>query len=150
MNNQFDYVPQGDGIPPIDFGFTPPPQQPPKKGNGYATAALVLGIISVVLSCCCFCLYYLSLVLSIVGIVMAVLAKNQNGGKMPPKAIAGLILAIIGIVLFLFMVALQFAINAGMMDDFFYDATGMTMEEYMEWMFGSDPLDGDFYETTLE
>ena len=61
-----------------------------------------------------------------------------------------IVLAIIGIVLFLFMVALEFAINAGMMDEFFYDATGMTMEEYMEWMFGSDALEGDFYETTLE
>ena len=156
MNNQFDYVPQNDGIPPIDFGLTPPQQQPKRKGNGFAIAALVLGIVSVVVSCCCCCLYYLSLVLSIVAIVMAVLAKRENGGKMPGKATAGLILAIIGLVLFLMMVCVEIAFAQGLLDEAFYDATGMTMEEYMDLFYGELYGDtygdtyGDYYETVLE
>ncbi|MBQ7346964.1 MAG: hypothetical protein IJW55_03330 [Clostridia bacterium] len=141
MNNQFDYTPQNDQQPPIDFGMTPP-QQPTGHAKGYAIASLVLGIAAVVFTCCCFCLYYIAIVLSIISIVMAFLAKRDNGGKMPGKATAGLILAIIGIILFICWIAFEAVLSSGVMDEaldeFFYEMTGMTMEEYLAYIESSE------------
>ena len=63
-----------------------------KKSNGYAIAALVLGIVSIVFS---FFLQWLGLILGIVGIILAVIAKKKNPTGM---ATAGLVLSIIGTV----------------------------------------------------
>ena len=63
-----------------------------KKSNGYAIAALVLGIVSIVFS---FFLQWLGLILGIVGIILAVIAKKKNPTGM---AKAGLVLSIIGTV----------------------------------------------------
>lgn len=63
-----------------------------KKSNGYAIAALVLGIVSIVFS---FFLQWLGLIIGIVGIVLAVVAKKKNPSGM---ATAGLVLSIIGTV----------------------------------------------------
>lgn len=63
-----------------------------KKSNGYAIASLVLGIVSIVFS---FFLQWLGLIIGIVGIVLAVVAKKKNPTGM---ATAGLVLSIIGTV----------------------------------------------------
>lgn len=70
-------------------------QQPPRQGgSGMAIAAMVLGICSIVFSC----IWYLSPILAIVGIVLAVVSlKQERPGR--GMAIAGLITSIIGIIL---------------------------------------------------
>ena len=74
---------------------------PEKKKNGLSTASLVLGIVSI-LSCCCCCSSGLGLavmgVSAILAIVFAFLSKKNNDGKMNAKAIAGLVLGIVAIV----------------------------------------------------
>lgn len=63
------------------------------KGNGKATASLVMGILS--LLSCCTCLG--GIVLGILAICFALISKLD--GKMKSEAKAGLILGIIGLVL---------------------------------------------------
>lgn len=130
----YDYNSQGGQQPPISFGMAP---QQSGNGKGYATASLILGIAGIFFACCCFCLYYAAIVFGILSIVMAFLAKSKNGGKMPGKAVAGLVLGIIAIIFFICFIALGALLNSGAFDaalnEFFYEATGMTMEEYMEF-----------------
>lgn len=84
MNNGFDSQPMYS-------------QPAPQKGtNVKAILALVFGILSI-LTCCCYGV--VSIILGIVGIVMAVLAKKENMGQFPGMAIAGLVCSIIGILL---------------------------------------------------
>lgn len=64
----------------------------PKKSNGLGVAALVLGILSIILA---FAIQWLGLVLGIIGIVLAVNAKKNNPSGV---ATAGLVLSIIGTV----------------------------------------------------
>ncbi|MBP5773012.1 MAG: DUF4190 domain-containing protein [Eubacterium sp.] len=58
--------------------------------HGYAVASLVLGILSIVFSCC----WYIGLVLGIVGLVLAAVAKST--GNQESICTAGLVLCIIG------------------------------------------------------
>ena len=101
MNNEFNFQSNPYG------GFEPTQKKPQ---NGYAIASLVLGIVSV-LSCCCCCfaetLGLITMgVCAILAIVFAFLSKKNNDGKMDGKAIAGLVLGIVAIVmLLLFLVA---------------------------------------------
>lgn len=68
-------------------------QQQPPQSNGYAIAAMILGILSIPLGCC----YGLGIIFSIIAIVMAFLAKKNNGGSFGGMALTGLICACIGI-----------------------------------------------------
>ena len=83
-----------------EFDFAPTPTEKKAK-NGYAIASLVLGIVSI-LSCCCLCASTLGLILmgvcAILAIVFAFLSKKNTNGKMDVKAIAGLILGIVSVV----------------------------------------------------
>lgn len=63
------------------------------KSNGMAVASLVLGIIGLV---CLFFLPVLTIILSIVGLVLAIMGKKKNPSGV---ATAGLVLNIIGLVL---------------------------------------------------
>lgn len=78
-----------------NFDYTS--QQPQKDpGHGLAIASLVLGIISLI-SCCC---VYLSVVVGVVGVVLAIISKSKsNTGKMETMAKVGMVLSIVGIVL---------------------------------------------------
>ncbi|MBO4406955.1 MAG: DUF4190 domain-containing protein [Clostridia bacterium] len=68
-----------------------PQPEPPKESNGMATAALVMGILS--LACC-------GGIFSILAIVFAVVSKNKSAdGQMSGMAKAGLIMGIISLVL---------------------------------------------------
>ena len=75
-----------------------------KNKNGYAIASLVLGIVSI-LSCCCCCSSGLGLIFmgvsAILAIVFAFVSKKNSDGKMDAKAIAGLVLGIVTVVVLL-------------------------------------------------
>ena len=144
MNDQFDYT------QPIDFeadGFGTPQNQ--KKPNKKATAALVLGILSLLLGCCgCCCI---SPILAVIAIVLAFVSKAQNDGVMAGKAKAGLILSIIALVILLICIIAfgVFANNPDMMvemfgeyfDPIFQEEYGMTFEEYIDFVETADELD---------
>ncbi|MBP3460742.1 MAG: DUF4190 domain-containing protein [Lachnospiraceae bacterium] len=85
MNNDFDQQPVYQQPQPVE-----------NKSNTKSILALVFGILALLISCCC---TYLGIILGIVGIVMAVLSKNDNDGKFSGMAIAGLICSILGIVI---------------------------------------------------
>lgn len=89
MNNGFDSQPMYS-----QPTYSQP--EPQKNTNVKAILALVFGILSI-LTCCCYGV--VSIILGIVGIVMAVLAKKENMGQFPGMAIAGLVCSIIGILL---------------------------------------------------
>ena len=97
MNNEFNFASNPYG------GFEHTQKKPQ---NGYAIASLVLGILSVV-TCCCCCVETLGLILTgvsaVLAIVFAFLSKKNTDGKMDAKAIAGLILGIVGIVMLLIL-----------------------------------------------
>ena len=78
------------------YNFTPPPAKQP---NGYATAALILGIISVVL-CSCSCI---SIVTAVLAIVFAVLSRK--GQPMQGKALGGMICGIVALVMVVLSIA---------------------------------------------
>jgi len=89
----------------------PPPVQPPPVGTqpvglptGMATAAMILGIVSIVL----FCIWYISIPCSIIAIILGVVAKKRvaegtGGGK--GMATAGIICGVISIGLTLLVIA---------------------------------------------
>lgn len=99
MNHSEDFTP----IPTEEL--SPAVAQVPAKdpARGYSIASLALGIASL---CCC-CCYYIAGVLAILGIVCACVARKKNGGRLPTLALIGLVLAIIGLVLFLCFVAFE-------------------------------------------
>ena len=74
-----------------------------KNKNGYAIASLVLGIVSL-LSCCCASTAIGMLAMGIsalLAIVFAFVAKKNANGKMDTKAMIGLVLGIVSIVVIL-------------------------------------------------
>lgn len=85
----------------------PDPAKNKKDRKGFAIAALVLGIVALVL----FCIYYISIPCGILAIIFGILAIKSSGKGM---AIAGLVTGSIGLFLtlliFLFIVVLGFSI----------------------------------------
>lgn len=77
------------------------PQQ--AVSQGFAIASLVLGIITLLLGCCC----CINLLFGIPAIVFGILQKPMENGKKPGMAIAGIITASIGIVLMILMYILN-------------------------------------------
>lgn len=107
---------QGDGQPPADApaGYAPPQPQgyasygypypapypvaplQAQQRNGFALAAMILGIVGL-----CTSLFYIGGVIGIVGLVFAILAIraiNRTGQQGKGMAIAGLVTAILAIV----------------------------------------------------
>lgn len=71
-----------------------PPQKPPV--NNMAVASMVLGIASILLSCCCFPVgFIISFALGMAGLALAIISKK--GQPFSAFAIAGLVLSILGI-----------------------------------------------------
>lgn len=70
--------------------------------NGLAIASLILGIVSIILSCCCCG----NILFSIGGIVCGCLQKPTADGKKPGMATAGIITSIVGIVAVIIFTAL--------------------------------------------
>lgn len=85
-------------------------QQPLKtKQNNMALASLIMGIIGIVTSCCCFG----GLIFGSLGIVFALLSKTQD--RFEGNALAGLITSIIGLV-FTAIVFILF-VGSGLMEE---------------------------------
>jgi hypothetical protein len=94
--------------------------QPQKKDNGMAIASLICGIVSVVLGCC---VWYITLPVSIVGLVLGILVlnKKKDGRTM---AIVGIVLCAFGILIgILGIIGTVAIINGGdsFMNDFYGD-----------------------------
>ncbi len=71
--------------------------QDDKKSSGFAIASLVLGILSIVMVCCCFCFPYVNLIFGVLAIIFAIVDRNR-----PDKtgtSIGGLVCGILGVVL---------------------------------------------------
>ena len=117
------------------------PTQKPKNTSGkWAVASLVCGILSLVFICCLSCLIYAAPVAAILAIVFAFVAKAKNGGRMPGKAIAGMILGIIGLIILIILVSVLIALLANDMaglrelyDTYVKESVGgISFEEFME------------------
>lgn len=115
------------------------PQSPSHTGKGFAIASLVLGIVGIC-SCCC-CIYWLNLIFGTLAIVFAIVAaRTSKGKKMPGLAIAGLILGIIAVILFLAMFSVDLWILS------------MSSEEFDE-LFGNairDAFGEEFYNEYMQ
>ncbi|WP_324293178.1 DUF4190 domain-containing protein [Lacrimispora defluvii] len=79
------------------------------KQNNMALASLIMGIIGIVTSCCCFG----GLIFGSLGIVFALLSKTQD--RFEGNAVAGLITSIIGLV-FTAIVFILF-VGSGLMEE---------------------------------
>ena len=95
-NNQSNYSYGG--------GQYPQYEEQPSGNRGMAIASLVVGILSI-LCCCC---VYLSVILGIVGIVLAVLSRPKDG-KFEGVAMGGLICSIVGLVLGVILIIVNVA-----------------------------------------
>jgi lysylphosphatidylglycerol synthetase-like protein (DUF2156 family) len=87
---------------PIGGGLTPPPPVPPAlvpQGNGLATAAMVLGIVGIVLSLACGVGTIAAVLAIVFGFVGMSNARKLPGEPLLGRAKAGLILGIVAIVL---------------------------------------------------
>ncbi|HEX2939270.1 MAG TPA: DUF4190 domain-containing protein [Ruminiclostridium sp.] len=99
----FNSQPQGfNAQPQNNFGGNQAYTEP--KTNGMATASLVVGIISVVTSCC-----FIGGIGGIVSLILGILAKNKiksSGGaeKGDGFALAGIILSIVAILFTIYMI----------------------------------------------
>ena len=71
------------------------PQNQKVPGKAKSIVALSCGIASIV--CCCSTI--VSIAAGVVALIMAILSKKENGGKLLPIALVGFICAIVGIVL---------------------------------------------------
>ncbi len=91
--------------------------QAPNPNNGLAIASLVLGILSIILCCC---ISVLGIITGIPAIILAVLSKKSNGGKMSGLAIAGLICGIFGLVLSIVGFILSFIFSQSILEELRY------------------------------
>ncbi|MGN1148709.1 MAG: hypothetical protein ACI4TB_09820, partial [Lachnospiraceae bacterium] len=121
-------------------GYYYQPYQPEPKNNFY-TAAMILGIISLV----SLCTFFLPLILGALGILFIILGKRQNK-KLNPTAITGLVTSLIGIVSGLVITIFSFASaftllqpeNRDTLNQQFEEIYGMDFDEYMERIYGED------------
>ena len=87
------YDQSGYGYSNYNQGYSSAPEQ--KSSNTKAVISLILGIAGLVLCCC---LGAPSVILGIIGVILAILSKNDNQGQMDGMAIAGLVLSILAFV----------------------------------------------------
>lgn len=87
---------------------TPPVRQ--KKNNGLAIASMILGIVSLVGSCC---IWYLTIPCAVVGLILGIIAlKNGKDGM----AIAGIVMSAIGLAIALLVVIFVVIYGTDMME----------------------------------
>lgn len=107
---------QGYGQPIVENNIYAQPGE--GNGDNKALVSLILGIVSL-LTCCCYGVP--SIILGIASIVLAIMAKKDNMGKMPGMAIGGMICGIIGILLGLaYLFLLILGIMGGALDSGYY------------------------------
>lgn len=106
-----DYQPQNPngspngGYNPYPYGMPVPPAAPKPKGEGMATAAMVLGIISLI--GLALLQMYLPFLLGGVGIILAILSKG-SAKKVTGKAKTGMICCTISLCVSIVFFALSF------------------------------------------
>ena len=88
-----------------------PPQEQQKSGNGMAIAALVLGIVGLLLCCLN---TYVGIVVGIVAIVLGVMARKKDPHS--GMALAGMILGIITVALALICIIIVMAFGSAFYD----------------------------------
>ena len=117
MNDQFGYFDYQ-----AEYAQTQPTASQ-SKSNGYAKASLVLGILSVVITCCCCCLLPLNLITGILAVVFAFVSK-RGGNGLTANARWGMILGLIGILLFVIMIGMILST----------DGLGLSSEATQAWL----------------
>ncbi len=98
--------------PPPAYGPPPPGYPPAQPQNGFGLTGMILGIISIPISCC----WYISGIVGIVGLVFSILGKKKADlGQANNRgiAIAGIATSAAGIAL-----AIVFAILSIVLRDF--------------------------------
>lgn len=100
-------------------------QNQPAPKTGLALASLILGIISLVLSCMGF-----NIILAIIAIILGAVYLSKKQQERRGMAIAGLVLGIISIALFVLIIVLAVVLSFGM-------------------LMGGDPLYTDMYNEIL-
>lgn len=94
----------------------PNPPEGPKKTDSLAIVSLVLGIASIVMSCC---ITYLGIALGIGGIICSVMSKKKQKSGM---ATAGMVCSILGLVFSVLLLIFSAAI-LGMLASQGYDVS---------------------------
>lgn len=123
-----------------------------RSGNGFAIAAMILGVCSLIFCCT----IYLPIPLGALGCLFAILSKRR-GKAMSGAAMAGLITSILGLVSALCIVIASlftaFTLfrpeNRERLDSLFERTYGMDFEEYMQYFYGED-FDLDSYMEQLQ
>lgn len=128
---------------PEQTAFSASPVQPvqDQKYNGFAIAALVLGIVSCVVWACC--LNTITCILAIIFGILALVQIKKNSQKGKGMAITGLILGIVMVIVFvaLFAYTVVMAASEGweeMFDSYYYD------DYYYDDYYYDDYYDYDF------
>ena len=110
-----------------EFDLDQPKQEPPfQQPSGFASAALVLGILSLALCCCC----YAGIPLGALGILFALLSRQHT--EMEGRAKAGLWLSVAGLCLSVILTASAMVtlLRQGDLRD--------SLDGYMEYYMGDD------------
>lgn len=123
-----------------------------RSGKGFAIAAMILGICSLLL----FCTVYLPIPLGALGCLFVILSKRR-GKALSGAAITGLITSILGMLCgaCILIVSLFSAFtllrpeNRELLDSMFEQTYGMDFQEYFEMFYGED-FDFDNYMEQLE
>ncbi|MBQ8310687.1 MAG: hypothetical protein IJX80_06720 [Clostridia bacterium] len=97
MNNSFDHQ-------QISFEPVPPSNETSAVGRGFAIASLVCGIVGILMCCCC--VYLFNLILGVLAVVFAIVSARMSK-KMSGLAIAGLILGILALIIFIALFAFE-------------------------------------------
>jgi hypothetical protein len=115
--------------PAVAAAATPVAKPEPKKGNGPATAGLVFGILTFIFS---FASYFVSL-FALLGLIFSIIGLCKKApGK--GKAIAGLILTVLGV------------ISAVLFTIFFWAAAGVIFDSFMNDI--ESEIEDEFYLTS--
>ena len=137
---------QGNGYNPYGWGNGQPggyyaPQYRPEPRNPFATAAMIVGLCSLL----SLCTIFLPVPLGALGILFVILSRRK-GKKLQSTALTGLVTSIIGMVLgigiFIAVIASSLVMlkpeNRDMLNEQFEEMYGIDFDEYMERLYGED------------
>lgn len=121
--------PNNYGTPPNNYGQNPPPGSygPGPESNSFSTAAMILGIVSLVSSCC----LYISIPVGAIGIILALLSKGGSS-RMNSRSKTGLGISIAGICISFVMII------AVLVSDTYLGNTQKLYQDYLEYYYGND------------
>lgn len=127
--------PNNYGTPPNNYGQNPPPGNygPGSESNAFSTAAIILGIVSLVSSCC----LYISIPVGAVGIILAILSKGSSS-KMDSRSKTGLGISMAGICISFVMIIAVLVSDTYMGNTTFEKA----YQDYLDFYNGDDSSSG--------